>query len=127
MPNKSGNPPPVGPLTEKQRRLEQARRAVVDLTAPSDRFFDAFCGAWPSTITPDEFREMQFHAADLREQWHRAAQSLFDLIAYLGDETVPAELLEIERAKDLRIKARVAKSDAKWNAEKQRRAAEAKR
>lgn len=107
-------PPPIGPMSEKQRRLEFIRRRIVDIESPLAQYFSALLKIPPRQITPELFADVQADADTLAEHFRRCAQELYDLLEYLRREPSADELLDLERERIERIGRKIAFADIKW-------------
>lgn len=81
-------PRPIGPMTERQRRLENCRRIAKDIELPLRKYFADLLAIPPHKITPAMFADIQGSADDLSEAVRRCAQSLYDLIDVIDAESV---------------------------------------
>ena len=112
-------------MSEKQRRIENVRRRIVDVERPLRRYFESFASMNPSEITPPIFSELQDTALALQEAIRREMQEMYDLLDHLACEITPEEQIALghhieamERIRLARLEAERAASIAQWETAK---------
>lgn len=112
-------------MSEKQRRIEDVRRRIVDVERPLRRYFESFASMNPSEITPPLFSELQDTAFALQEAIRREMQEMYDLLDHLACEITPEEQIALgqhieamERIRLARLEAKRAISTTKWETTK---------
>ena len=92
-------PPPIGPMNERQRRIELIRRNIVDINRPMREFFRQFAAINPRLVTPETFADLQSTTDDLSESIRRSVQAISDLADELFSESgqVDAENMQAAR------------------------------